>query len=76
MKLVGKIGKLSGSDKKSLVTDLLIYIVNNTDSGEYDKVTDAILLAMIPVVIDKLIEVENGKLVFNPKIKKTCLGFC
>jgi hypothetical protein len=70
MQQIGKISKLNGNDKKFLVTKLLIHIVNETDSGSLDEILDAILLNIIPILIDNLISVENGNLIFNPKIKK------
>ena len=72
MKLVGVYKNVSGIDKKELVTGLLKRLINETNSGKFDKITDDILLTIVPVVIDKLIDVENGKLVFNPKVKTGC----
>ena len=67
--MVGQIKKLSGVDKKQLVIDMLIYIVNNTDSGVVE-IMDPIIINAVPHIIDSLIEVEKGKLRFNPKISK------
>ena len=75
MEEVGKIKKLKGTDKKTLVTNILIYIVKNTDIGTFDDVIDSVLINLIPILIDKLILVENGKIHFNKNsIKQNC--FC
>ena len=68
MKLVGKLKKIKGHDKKYIVTKLLLHIVENTDSGRFDEVLDAILINIIPIAIDKLILVENNKLKFNKSV--------
>lgn len=70
MKIVGKVKKVSGNDKKIIVTKLLIYMVKETDTGEFDEIMDSVLINIIPVAIDKLVSVEKGKLIFNKKIKK------
>jgi hypothetical protein len=69
MTMVGQIDRISGSDKKQLVIDMLIYIVNHTDSGSYE-VMDPIIVCAVPIMIEALIDVEKGKLRFNPKIAK------
>lgn len=70
MKVVGKIKKLNGKDKKYLVSSILLYIVDETNIGEMDLILDNVLKNIIPVMIDTLISVENGKLKFN---NKSCL---
>jgi hypothetical protein len=67
MGIVGKIDKLSGIEKKELTIGLLLHIVNETDSGKYDEIIDKILINLIPILIDRLVSVEKGKLVFNKK---------
>lgn len=73
MQLVGKYNKLSGHNKKYLVIQILISVVKNTNVGQMDELLDNILISVIPVIIDKMISVEKGRLVINPKIKNTCL---
>ncbi len=70
MEQVGKIKKLTGKEKKTLVTELLIHLIEKTDSGEIDETLDKILIFVIPEVIDKMVSVEKGKLVINPKISQ------
>ena len=70
MKVVGTIKKLNGDDKKFLVSSILIYVVEETNVGEMDMILDNILKNIIPIMIDKLISVENGNLKFN---NKSCL---
>lgn len=75
MSLVGQINDMKGADKKQLVIDLLIYILDKTDSGVFELV-EPFLKEAIPELIDSLIDVEKGKIHFNPKIKKklNCFG--
>jgi ribosomal protein S3AE len=76
MGIVSKIKELTGSQKKELVTKLLLYIVKTTDSGKYDELLDSILIAIIPNVIDNLISVENGEIKINKNIKVKCFPCC
>lgn len=70
MGLVGKVKGLDGHKKKFVVVQLLMYFVKNTGSGKIDDLMDPILLNVIPTVIDKLVEVERGQLVFNANVKE------
>lgn len=79
MKLVGQNSKLCGYEKKYLVSTILIYIVKNETVGEKDTILETILINLIPVIIDKLISVENEEIVFNQEIKKqvvSCFSAC
>lgn len=69
MAIVGKFKKLSGENKKNLVTEVLIFIVHETDSGEFDTILDHVIVNIIPVLIDRLISVENGKIIINKHTK-------
>ena len=71
MSMVGVIKDLSGEQKKDLVIDLLIFAMEETDSGAMEKY-EHYFKEIIPKVIDFLISTENGKITFNPKIKNTC----
>lgn len=75
MKLVGKLKQLSGSDKKFLVTQLIIFLIKETDIGTIDEISDSILINIVPTIIDKLISVENGELKINPKVNCGCFSF-
>lgn len=75
MKMVGRMKTLHGEDKKFIVTKLLIFFVEETNSaGDIDDVMDTIVITLIPVVIDKLIYVESGKLKFNKKPWLSCIN--
>ena len=76
MQIVGRFIHLNGQDKKYVVTKVLLFIVKETDSGKNDEILDKVLISIIPVFIDKLISVENGKLIINPKIKNGCYKLC
>ena len=65
MKLVGNIKKLSGKNKKFIVTKMLIFLVKESNFGTLDETMDKIFINVIPITIDKLILVEHGKLKFN-----------
>ena len=57
---------LSGNQKKQTVIDILNFIVDETDKhNEFDE----IIKALIPTIIDTVIEADKGKL----KIKKAFL---
>jgi len=64
MQKAGQNKDLSGKDKKQFVLDQIrkqLELPNDIED-------------LIISLIDILIEVENGKLVINPKVKKSCLG--
>ena len=65
---------LKPSQKKEMIVDILIYIVDNTDAGALESL-DPVIKQVIPGIIDALIIVENGALVVDkPKsILKKCL---
>ena len=65
MKLVGNIKKLSGKNKKFIVTKMLIFLLKESNDGLLDETMDNIVITIIPITIDKLILVEHGKLKFN-----------
>ena len=69
MKQVDQIDDMSGLEKKGLVLDILNNIVDKTDAGEYDKEIDAVLKIVIPTMIDKLVEVDQGKLKIRKNVK-------
>lgn len=68
---------LKPSQKKEMIVDILIYIVDNTDAGALESL-DPVIKQVIPGIIDALIIVENGALIVDkPKsILKKCLPCC
>jgi len=58
------INNLTSEQKKDLICDILIYVVDNTDSGALESL-DPIIKKMIPTVIETLIKVEDGNLKIN-----------
>ena len=58
------INNLNSKQKKDLICDILIYVVDNTDSGALESL-DPIIKKLIPSVIDTIIQVEDGKLKIN-----------
>ena len=75
MGIVGQFKNMKGADKKQLVIDMLIFILDKTDSGIFELIEPFIKEA-IPDLIDELIDVEKGKIRFNPKLKNklNCFG--
>jgi len=72
MSIVGRYSKVSGQDKKFVVTKVLLHIVHTTDvGGEADTILDTILINIIPILIDRLVSVENGNIVLNKNARKT-----
>lgn len=63
MGIVGQIENLSGAEKKQLVIDVLIR------KAEGNELLKSIILDIVPDIIDYLIDVENGDMVFNQRIK-------
>jgi hypothetical protein len=74
MGIVSKLKDVSGKNKKFIVTHMLLFLVKETGEGVVDELLDSVLINIIPVVIDKLIAVENNKLVFNKKSFSSCFG--
>lgn len=71
MQIVRDIPNLRGSEKKAIVIDCLKFIVDETDAGSWDKY-DAVVKELIPIVIDSLIEVNKGKLLFKNPVQGGC----
>ena len=61
--------EMNGRQKKKMVVDALILLLDETDSGEYEKY-EHILKYMLPTLIDGLIDVEKGKISINKRLKK------
>ena len=64
--------KLTGQQKKKLVVDALLLVLDETNSGSLE-VFEPLVKNMIPTVVDNLIDVEKGKIKLN-KRKKSCLS--
>ncbi len=64
MEIVEKTDKINftGPEKRQLVIDLVTYIVDKTDMCD-------VLLPMIPVMIDQFIDINDGNLEINKKLK-------
>jgi hypothetical protein len=64
MKKAGSMKELNGLDKKAFVLDELRKALELPEDIEN----------LIVVLIDTLIDIEKGKLVLNPIVKKSCMG--
>ena len=73
MRDVSTLYYLHGKEKKQLVIDILIHVVNNTDAGALESL-DPIIIKMVPKVIDTIIKVESGKMKINKKPWIKCLS--
>jgi hypothetical protein len=69
MKQVDIINNMTGIEKKELVLDILNRLIDKTDSGSYDKEIDKILKIMVPTLIDKLVDIDKGKLTISKNVK-------
>lgn len=64
MKRASNMKRLNGKEKKKFVLSELRRII------PYDNAFEEVLI----IVIDLLIEVENGNIVINKKVKKSCMS--
>ncbi len=64
MRRASKMKRLSGIEKKNFVLTELRRII------PYDNVVEELLID----IVDLLIQVENGKIVINKKMKKSCMS--
>lgn len=64
---------LTGQQKKKLIIDSILLVIDETDSGSMEKY-EPLIKIMIPTVIDNLIDVEKGKIKLNKQIKHLCCG--
>lgn len=67
--------KLTGRQKKKMVVDALLTLLDQTDSGDFEKY-EFVLKGMVPTIIDNIIDIEGGKLSINKKLPKNCLWCC
>lgn len=77
---IAKIKRLSGREKKQIIEDAIIYIIDdlhtrienirelNLTQTEWDEHVRDVIKMMVPVTIDMLIDVEKGKLKFNKRL--------
>lgn len=70
MQIVEKIKGISGIEKKQLVVEIVTKMVDDSDlAGNSEK----FILPLIPSLIDKLIEVDNGHLQINTSFKQNLI---
>ena len=67
--------KLTGQQKKKLIIDALLIVLDETDSGVLESF-EPIVKVMIPTVVDNLIDVEKGKIKLNKGAVKRCCFMC
>lgn len=67
MSIAGSMDGLTGPEKKDVVIYLVTYAVTSKTEGEIPDAMQTILTYIIPRVIDRLIDTENGKIRFNHK---------
>ena len=53
--------RLTGQQKKKLIIDALLLVLDETDSGILESF-EPLIKVMIPTVVDNLIDVEKGKI--------------
>ena len=67
--------KLTGQQKKKLIIDALLLVLDETDSGILENF-EPLIKIMIPTVVDNLIDVEKGKIKLNKGIRVSCCCIC
>lgn len=72
MQVVETIKGKTGAEKKQLVIDVVTRLVDDSDIAGNSEIY---ILPMIPTLIDKLVEVDNGKLRINIGVKKSVVKF-
>jgi hypothetical protein len=70
--LARKHRRLTGQQKKKLIVDALLLVLDETNSGALE-VFEPLVKSMIPTVVDNLIDVEKGKIKLNKK-GRSCLS--
>ena len=71
--LARKQKRLTGQQKKKLLVDALLLVLDETDSGSLE-VFEPLVKNMVPTIVDNLIDVEKGKIKLNKNAK--CLSAC
>ena len=61
--------------KKKLIIDALLLVLDETDSGILENF-EPLIKIMIPTVVDNLIDVEKGKIKLNKGIRVSCCCIC
>jgi len=79
---IGRLKKTAGSDKKRLIIDTVNLIIDlifdeldkdpKLAKETWDNDLKLTLLTLVGPIIDNLIDVENGDLTFNKKLKALC----
>ena len=64
----GKFDKLTGSEKKEIVTEVLILMVDELPSDDIEELKP-LLTTMIPVLINNIVDMKKGNIKIN--LKKT-----
>ena len=78
--LARKHRRLTGQQKKKLIVDALLLVLDETNSGALE-VFEPLIKTMIPTVVDNLVDVEKGKIKLNKKGRSClsmlcCCGIC
>jgi len=63
--------KMTGYQKRQLITDSLLLLLDETNSGELEFY-EPILKSMIPATINTLVDVEKKKIKLNKRVRKCC----
>ena len=71
--LARKQKRLTGQQKKKLLVDALLLVLDETDSGSLE-VFEPLVKNMVPTIVDNLIDVEKGKIKLNKRAK--CFSGC
>tara|TARA_B100000073_G_C23275136_1_gene388120 strand:- start:21 stop:446 length:426 start_codon:yes stop_codon:yes gene_type:complete len=72
IKYLKRVREMSGHQKRQAITDALLLLLDETNSGELEFY-EPIIKSMIPSTINTLIDVEKKKIKLNKKIKNCCI---
>tara|TARA_B100000073_G_C23659121_1_gene543777 strand:+ start:197 stop:622 length:426 start_codon:yes stop_codon:yes gene_type:complete len=67
-----RITEMSGHQKRQAITDALLLLLDETNSGELEFF-EPIIKSMVPSTVNTLIDVEKKKIKLNKKIKACCI---
>ena len=67
-----RIREMSGHQKRQCITDALLLLLDETNSGELEFY-EPIIKSMVPSTVNTLIDVEKKKIKLNKKIKSCCM---
>ena len=66
---------MTGHQKRQTITDALLLLLDETNSGELEFF-EPIIKSMVPSTVNTLIDVEKKKIKLNKRVKRLCFMCC